>query len=58
MPRKTRKHLVDIDEEQTQVEREAFYRRLERELHAAWQLENSACSSGVSSEVRAYPSAL
>ena len=58
MPRKTRKELVEVDEQQVQIEREARYRQLERELHNAWQQGHGVHSPGAFPEVKAYPSAL
>ena len=37
MPRKSRKELVDVDEDEAQIAREALYRRMERELHLLWK---------------------
>jgi len=37
MPRKTRKELVLVDEDQMQDQRIAACRRLEQTLHRAWQ---------------------
>ncbi len=42
MPRKTRKELTDIDEEEAGKQRREAYRRLESELHRVWHTQRSA----------------
>lgn len=65
MPRKTRRDLVDTDEEQAQIAREEACRQLAADLHRSWRTmmqlgETSytfACqtSCGGSPAVAAYP---
>jgi phage terminase large subunit GpA-like protein len=45
MPRRTRKQLLDLDEDQERLDRENGYRALATELHRQWREASSASLS-------------